>query len=148
LPDFQLKATDAAGTETEFFLNDIDPDGTWHFRRNPSITRPATSLIRHTTDPDPIPYLTPEVMLLFKAKHHRPNHDPAFPHTLLPPPRRTTRLAQTRLGPNSPRRRVARAARVTPRDRSAAGHGHVPPLRRSARRVTGGFASAPPDVAL
>jgi hypothetical protein len=42
---------------------------TWICRRNHSIRRPYTDVIRTSTDG--VPYLAPEVVLLFKAKHDR-----------------------------------------------------------------------------
>lgn len=42
---------------------------TWICRRDESIRLPYSEIIRHT--PDGIPYLAPELVLLFKAKHVR-----------------------------------------------------------------------------
>ena len=44
-------------------------DDRWICRRDPSITLPYSELIEHTATG--IPYLAPEVVLLFKAKHLR-----------------------------------------------------------------------------
>ena len=41
-------------------------DGTWVCRRDPSIRRPLTDAIERTLDG--VPYLAPEIVLLFKAK--------------------------------------------------------------------------------
>jgi hypothetical protein len=49
---------------------------TWICRRNPEIRRPYRDIIRHTADG--IPYLTPEVVLLFKAKHGRDKDEADF----------------------------------------------------------------------
>src|SRR5215470_12830337 len=38
----------------------------WVFRRDPSIRRPCAEVVRHTADG--LPYLAPEVVLLFKAR--------------------------------------------------------------------------------
>ncbi|MEV4612455.1 hypothetical protein AB0K43_07625 [Kitasatospora sp. NPDC049258] len=48
---------------------------TWICRRDPSIRLPYTAVVRRT--PDGIPYLAPELVLLFKAKAARPKdqHD-------------------------------------------------------------------------
>jgi hypothetical protein len=48
---------------------------TWICRRNETIRRPFGELIRRT--PGGVPYLAPEIALLFKAKHARPKdvHD-------------------------------------------------------------------------
>lgn len=45
-------------------------DGIWIFRRNPAIRRPFDEIVERT--PDGIPYLAPEVVLLFKARHTLP----------------------------------------------------------------------------
>jgi hypothetical protein len=52
----------------------------WICRRDPGIRRPYTEIIRHT--PDGIPYLTPELVLLFKAKHVRPKDQADFAATV------------------------------------------------------------------
>jgi hypothetical protein len=54
---------------------------TWICRRDPSIRRPYAEVLRTTEDG--IPYLAPECVLLFKAKHGRPK-DEADLETLLP----------------------------------------------------------------
>jgi hypothetical protein len=41
----------------------------WICRRDPSIRRPFSQIVRH--DDEGIPYLAPEVVMLFKAKHCR-----------------------------------------------------------------------------
>lgn len=51
-------------------------NGQWAFRRNPNITRPL-ELLGATTDAG-IPYVAPEVLLLFKAKHLRPKDNLDF----------------------------------------------------------------------
>lgn len=51
-------------------------DDRWVCRRAPSITLPYSELILHTRAG--IPYLAPEVVLLFKAKHLRPKDDIDF----------------------------------------------------------------------
>lgn len=54
-----------------------DTDGKhWVFRRNSRITGPLSELGRVTTDG--IPYITPEVQLLFKAKGLRPKDEADF----------------------------------------------------------------------
>ena len=50
--------------------------GTWICRRDPAIRRPYAEIIAAT--PDGIPYLVPEVVLLFKAKHTRPKDEAGF----------------------------------------------------------------------
>lgn len=50
-------------------------DDTWVCRRDPSIRRPVTDAIER--DPNGIPYLAPEIVLLFKAKHAARDKDAA-----------------------------------------------------------------------
>ncbi|HWS35267.1 MAG TPA: hypothetical protein VN408_21330 [Actinoplanes sp.] len=54
---------------------------TWICRRDPSIRFPSRDVIRHTADG--VPYLMPELVLLFKAKHLRPKDRADF-DTILP----------------------------------------------------------------
>jgi hypothetical protein len=54
----------------------------WTCRRDPTIRRPHREIVRHTADA--VPYPAPEVVLLFKAKHARPQ-DEADLTTVLPP---------------------------------------------------------------
>jgi hypothetical protein len=65
----------------------------WICRHNETIRLPYDDIIRHTADG--IPYLTPELVLLFKAKHARPKDQADFESTLehLSPAQRT-RLAE------------------------------------------------------
>ncbi|MFD3748154.1 nucleotidyltransferase domain-containing protein [Nocardia sp. NPDC058633] len=76
---------------------------TWICRRDPTITLPYAELIR--TTPTGIPYLIPEVVLLFKAKAHRPKDDADFRRVLpLLPDQRLARLNSwlTQLYPDHP----------------------------------------------
>lgn len=66
--------------EFEFFLNDTDGP-LWRFRRMPEITLTTERLVRCTSDG--IPYVTPEVQLLFKARLMR-EQDVADFQTALP----------------------------------------------------------------
>ncbi|MEU6442331.1 hypothetical protein [Streptomyces sp. NPDC047046] len=50
--------------------------GTWVCRRDPAIRLPYAEIIAHTADG--IPYLVPEVVLLFKAKAARPKDEADF----------------------------------------------------------------------
>ena len=50
--------------------------GTWISRRDPAIRLPYAEVITATRDG--IPYLVPEVVLLFKAKHSRPKDEADF----------------------------------------------------------------------
>ncbi|MEY9863019.1 hypothetical protein ABH935_008668 [Catenulispora sp. GAS73] len=49
---------------------------TWICRHAPTIRLPYDEIIRHTAEG--IPYLTPELVLLFKAKHARPKDQRDF----------------------------------------------------------------------
>jgi Aminoglycoside-2''-adenylyltransferase len=54
--------------------------GTWICRRDPRLRRPYEEIILATADG--LPYLTPEVVLLFKAKHRCPKDNADFAATL------------------------------------------------------------------
>jgi len=54
---------------TELLLDEADGDK-WLFRREPRISRPISTITRR--DPRGIPYLTPEIQLLYKARASRP----------------------------------------------------------------------------
>ncbi|MGI5241082.1 nucleotidyltransferase domain-containing protein [Dactylosporangium sp. CA-139066] len=64
--------------------------GTWICRRDEAIRRPYAEIIRRTADG--IPYLAPEFVLLFKAKHARPKDEADFEGAL---PRLTARQRAT-----------------------------------------------------
>ena len=53
---------------------------TWICRRDESIRLPYREIIHHTADG--IPYLAPELVLLFKAKHTRPKDEADFAATV------------------------------------------------------------------
>lgn len=53
---------------------------TWSCRRDGTIRLPYGDIIRHTRDG--IPYLAPELVLLFKAKHVRPKDQTDFDETV------------------------------------------------------------------
>ncbi len=80
--------------ETGRYLLDVfrEPhDGdTWICRRDETIRLPYADIIRHTSNR--IPYLTPELVLLFKAKHVRPKDQADFDGVLplLTPAQRET----------------------------------------------------------
>ncbi|WP_031520920.1 nucleotidyltransferase domain-containing protein [Streptomyces sp. NRRL F-5123] len=63
---------------------------TWIFRRDPSIRLPYRDIVLRTRSG--VPYLTPELVLLFKAKHVRPKDQADFVSTAprLTPAQRTT----------------------------------------------------------
>jgi uncharacterized protein CbrC (UPF0167 family) len=53
---------------------------TWVCRHDETIRLPYSEIIHHT--PDGIPYLAPELVLLFKAKHARPKDQADFDETI------------------------------------------------------------------
>ncbi len=59
---WQLDVTVGEGTESH-----------WIYRRDPQITRPWHEAVLHTTDE--VPYLAPDLQLLFKSKDLRPQDD-------------------------------------------------------------------------
>ena len=70
----QTWALDAAAGVWRFDVFREPHDGdVWISRRNASLRRPYAEIIRRT--PDGIPYLAPDVVLLFKAKHRRPKDE-------------------------------------------------------------------------
>lgn len=72
----------------------------WIFRRDETIRLPYADIIRHT--PDRIPYLSPELVLLFKAKHVRSKDQADFDGVLpLLTPRQREALSRllTRVDP-------------------------------------------------
>ena len=46
----------------------------WVYRRDPTVTRPWEEAVLHTPETG-IPYLAPDLQLLFKSKDHRPKDD-------------------------------------------------------------------------
>jgi len=83
-PLFQLQAAASGGEsplrQFDLFLDD-ERDGRWICRRHPEITVP---LDEATLPADPalglpsVRYLRPEIQLLYKAKHHRPQDEHDF----------------------------------------------------------------------
>ena len=69
----------------------LDPSeaGHWLFRRDPSVRVPLDELVARSADG--CPYLRPEIQLLWKAKHTRPEDDADFAAVapLLSPPARS-----------------------------------------------------------
>lgn len=63
----------------ELLLNGSDR-GDWVFRRDPSIRRPFAAISRRSDDG--LPILAPEIVLLFKAKQHRPRDEADFRQTV------------------------------------------------------------------
>lgn len=79
LPDHEIHARGPKSERVEFLLNEIDGD-TWRFRRNRAVTMPASQIGRHTADG--IPYLAPEIVLLYKAKEPRGVDQRDFENTI------------------------------------------------------------------
>ncbi len=77
LPLFQLRARREGSepSEFEFFLNDTQGDE-WICRRDPSIARPVGEISLSSFLG--IPFLAPEIQLLFKAKWHREKDEHDF----------------------------------------------------------------------
>ena len=66
---FQTWGRDASGVFRLDVFRDPHDGDTWICRRDARLTRPYSALIRKS--PHGIPYMAPEVVLLFKAKHDR-----------------------------------------------------------------------------
>ncbi len=63
--------------ELEFLLDELSPSGDeWRFRHDLSIARPLDQAILRTQDG--IPYLAPEIALLYKSRGHRAEDDTDF----------------------------------------------------------------------
>lgn len=74
-PDHEVHAESPDGSlRFEILLNEGTKD-TWRFRRNPAVTRHLAFLGMRSADG--VPFLAPEVVLLYKAKEPRPQdlHD-------------------------------------------------------------------------
>jgi hypothetical protein len=59
----------------ELMLDEADGD-TWVYRRNPRIRRPMSAVVRQS--PVGLPYLAPEIQLLYKSKTPRERDDADF----------------------------------------------------------------------
>ncbi|MFE3429702.1 nucleotidyltransferase domain-containing protein [Streptomyces sp. NPDC059171] len=70
----------ATGTYLLDVFREPHDGGTWICRRDGSIRRPYDEIVHHTRDG--IPYLVPELVLLFKAKHTRPKDQADFDTTV------------------------------------------------------------------
>ncbi len=55
-------------------------DDSWRFRRTPTIVRSIAAL--GNTTAEGIPYIAPEIQLLYKARQHRPKDEADFSRTL------------------------------------------------------------------
>jgi len=65
LPVHEVHATSGNRARIEFLLNESS-GGTWQFRRNLAVTRPLNHIGAQTSTG--VPFLAPEIVLLFKAK--------------------------------------------------------------------------------
>jgi hypothetical protein len=75
--DYQTWAFDSAAEVWRFDVMREPHDGdTWISRRHVSLARPYASIV--LLSGDGIPYLSPEVVLLFKAKHRRAKDEADF----------------------------------------------------------------------
>jgi hypothetical protein len=75
-PSAPVRAQRAGGepAEFEFFLNDVAGEE-WVCRRNAAVTQPVAEISRRSSTG--IPFIVPEIQLLFKAKGHgeKDEHD-------------------------------------------------------------------------
>jgi hypothetical protein len=79
---------EASYDERQFFLDDAQ-EGVWICRRDARVTRPFTELTSRSSEG--IPFVVPEVQLLYKAKHHLEKDEHDFERALprLHQPQRT-----------------------------------------------------------
>ena len=75
LPVPEIHGDNAAGETIEILLNEAHGDR-WHFRRDSRIHRPLR-LVGHPSRLG-IPYLAPEIVLLYKAEHPRSSDEDDF----------------------------------------------------------------------
>src|SRR5262245_16222 len=61
----------------ELMLDEADGD-TWIYRREPRLRRPMSTVVQRS--PDGLPYLAPEIQLLYKSKGRRERDDADFAH--------------------------------------------------------------------
>lgn len=73
--DLWARSDSGRGWQLQFMLGECE-GGTWRYRRNPSISLPVGEL--GLTSADGIPYVRPEVVLLFKSKEPRPRDEADF----------------------------------------------------------------------
>ena len=69
------RVTAAEPWTIELMLDEADGD-TWIYRREPRIRRPMSTVVRQS--PDGLPYLAPEIQLLYKSKGPRERDDVDF----------------------------------------------------------------------
>jgi hypothetical protein len=61
-------------------LLDAGDEAVWVFRREPRIQRPLNEVIHRT--PQGLPYLAPEIQLLYKARNPRPRDEEDFENVI------------------------------------------------------------------
>jgi hypothetical protein len=69
------RPTSADPWTIELMLDEADGDA-WVYRREPRIRRPMSTVVRRS--PDGLPYLAPEIQLLYKSKARRERDDADF----------------------------------------------------------------------
>lgn len=75
-PVHEVHATWPDGTHLEFLLNESDPESReWVFRRDHRIRRALTAAFNNTRG---VPYLAPELVLLYKSKAPSPKDEADF----------------------------------------------------------------------
>jgi hypothetical protein len=80
LPTHEVYVTTADGSRLEILLNEHDPARReWVYRRDPLVRRALDRTFRRTRD---VPYLAPEVVLLYKSKSPRPCDEADFAATM------------------------------------------------------------------
>ncbi|MEL6673267.1 MAG: hypothetical protein AAFR61_13780 [Bacteroidota bacterium] len=79
LPIHEIHGRGPAGEKLEVLLNEILEDH-WFFRRNPKLSRPLEKACLKSKAG--LPILSPEIVLLFKAKGSRPKDEQDFQETL------------------------------------------------------------------
>lgn len=75
LPIHEIHGVSETGTRIEILLNESN-ENEWIFRREPSISRHLNDIKR--VSELGIPYLSPEIVLLFKAKNPKPKDEEDF----------------------------------------------------------------------
>jgi hypothetical protein len=77
---FQTWGRDESGKYRVDVFRDPHDGDTWICRRDPTITRPYAQVIRRSAQD--VPYMAPEIVLLFKAKHARDKDTADLGHCL------------------------------------------------------------------
>ena len=70
--DIWCREHPSAPWRLQFMLNESDGSD-WVFRRDPAIRRPMATTTRRT--PEGVPYMCPEIQLLFKSRGNRPKDE-------------------------------------------------------------------------